>query len=54
MRWILMKTDEGHQWVEYLGTDDEWEHTRATNLHETHEGEKPDYTALQPRGWLHD
>lgn len=34
-RQILMKTDEGDSWVEYLGTDAEWERIRAEGLHET-------------------
>ena len=52
-RWILMKTDEGPEWVVYLGSDEEWEHIRATKLHETHEGEMPKDSGMQNREWLY-
>lgn len=38
MRWIYMEADEKSGWLEFLGTDPEWEHIRATDLHRTHEG----------------
>jgi len=55
MRWILMKHDNGAEWVEYLGSDAEWEFIRASRLHETHEGlTAPEWTT-RPRhegDWL--